>query len=243
MPVYESRSDLNQHWRVTPWVEIDDFEFFLLGSADRVSVGEESIPADLPDPLSDGQGSWRVGQDVAVARRLVPVAAQERIIVISGELSFDSPTGRVTLKRRDWIDVPKSGATVRNIMAVDASGQRSEVEVARIAGHWNEAYRSSVFKLGPGRPADYHYHDCDEYWFIFRGHAQARVAGVDYQLHPGAVVATGMGEEHGVFDPQEVFEGVGLATQLEGKRRDGHLWRGVHGDPVSVRSNGADTRS
>jgi hypothetical protein len=44
-----------------------------------------------------------------------------------------------------------------------------------------------------------------------------------------------MGEEHGVLDPQEVFEGVGFATQLEGQMRDGHLWRAVHGTPDPTR--------
>ena len=237
MPVYHSRSDLKEHGPETHWLDIEDVEFFVLGSAARVAEGEDAVPARRPDPMADPRASFRVGQDVAAARRLISTAEQERIIVIGGELSFDSPVGRVTLKRWDWIDIPKTGATIRNNMPADALGRRSDVEVARIAGHWKEAYRTFVFRLGPQRPAEYHYHDCDEYWFIFRGHAEARLSGIDYQLGPGSIMATGMGEEHGVFDPKEVIEGIGLATQLEGQRRDGHLWRGVHGAPTSIRSS------
>jgi hypothetical protein len=52
-------------------------------------------------------------------------------------------------------------------------------------------------------------------------------------------MAAGMGDEHGVLDPGEIVEGIGLATQLEGQRRDGHLWRDVHGEPVRIRSDAA----
>lgn len=239
MPVYASRNDLKDHWKGTPWLEIEDVEFFLLGSADRVAEGEEPSPAAVPDPVTDARASFLAGLDVASARRLVPATAQERIIVLSGEASLESRLGRVTLRRRDWFDIPETGATIRNFMPADAGGHRSEVEVARIAGHWKEAYRTSIFKLGPGRPADYHYHDCDEYWFIFRGHSEARLNGVDYKMGPGSVMAAGMGDEHGVLDPREIIEGIGLEMQLEGQRRDGHLWRDIHGEPARIRSDAA----
>jgi hypothetical protein len=56
-------------------------------------------------------------------------------------------------------------------------------------------------------------------------------------MGPGSVLAAGFGEEHGVLDPQETFEGVGFATGLEGEKRDGHLWRASHGVPEPIRQN------
>ena len=240
MPVYKDREDFTRRGPSSPWIDVEDVEFILLGGADRVADGEEPPRSNLPDPLTEAAASFRAGLDVPSARRLVPAAERERIIVISGEVSYESGHGRVTLRRRDWIDIPRSGATIRNAMVADASGHRPEVELARFTGHWKEAIRTSIFKLGPGRPADYHYHDSDEYWFVFRGHFDVHLDGRDYPMQPGSILAAGMGEEHGVFDPTETFEGVGFATQLEGQKRDGHLWRDVHGAPVRTRS-GTDT--
>jgi mannose-6-phosphate isomerase-like protein (cupin superfamily) len=104
-----------------------------------------------------------------------------------------------------------------------------------VAGHWQQAIRTEIFRFYPERPLDYHFHDGDEYWFVHRGHFTLEYADREYPMGPGGMLAAGMGYEHGAQHPEELFEGVAIATQLEGTGRDGHLLREVHGDPVPGR--------
>jgi quercetin dioxygenase-like cupin family protein len=235
MPLYANREELKNRPQNEAWVDIDDVEIFTLGNADRVAEGEEPLPLSWPDPITDPEGSLHTTHDIPAARRIVPSTAKERIVVVSGEAYVETENARATLKKMQWIDVPASGAVVRNALNPGPEGHRGQVEIVRIAGHWSEAIRTAIFTFGPGRPCDYHYHDGDEYWFVFRGNFTLRYRGEDHEVRPGAILAAGMGEEHGVVDPRETFEGIGFATQLEGECRDGHLWRGVHGDPVETR--------
>ena len=236
MPVYASREDLKNRPASEKWVDIDDVEFFALGNADRVAEGEEPRSSDYPDPVTDPEGSLHDAHNIAYARHVVPTTPKERLVVLNGEAVFESENGRVTLRKMQWVDVPASGGVIRNNLSGGPEGLRGVVEVVRIAGHWKQAIRTAIFNFGPSRPCDYHYHDSDEYWFVFRGHFNLLYQGEEVPFRPGMILAAGMGEEHGVVRPDEVFEGVGFATQLEGEGRDGHLWRGVHGDPVPTRS-------
>ncbi len=235
MPVYADRQALKNRPSSESWVDIDDVEFFTLGNSDRVAEGEEPRATDYPDPVTDPEGSLHTSHDIAVARRVVPTTPRERLIVVSGQAVFESESSRVTLNKMQWIDVPESGGIIRNNLNPGPEGHRGQTEIARISGHWSEVLRTAIFTFGPGRPCDYHYHDGDEYWFVFRGHFTLKYQGEDVPFRPGMILAAGMGEEHGVVDPDETFEGIGFATQLEGEGRDGHLWRNVHGDPVPTR--------
>jgi mannose-6-phosphate isomerase-like protein (cupin superfamily) len=109
-------------------------------------------------------------------------------------------------------------------------------EVLWMGGHWRESYYTSIFQLRPDKPLEMHYHDNDEYWFIFRGHITATYNGASCELAPGDMLATGMGYEHGAPAPTEVVEGVGFTPFLDGQKRFGHLHRDEHGDPVPGRS-------
>jgi mannose-6-phosphate isomerase-like protein (cupin superfamily) len=235
VPVYASREDLKNRPESESWVDIDDVEFFALGNSPRLAEGEEPPALDYPDPITDPEGSLHGAHDIANARRVIPTTPRERLVVLNGEAVFESENGRVTLRKMQWVDVPASGGIIRNNLHPGPEGHRGAVEVARIAGHWKQAIRTAIFNFGPGRPCDYHYHDGDEYWFVFRGHFTLHYRGEDVEFRPGMILAAGMGEEHGVVRPDEVFEGIGFATQLEGEGRDGHLWRPVHGEPVAVR--------
>ena len=76
---------------------------------------------------------------------------------------------------------------------------------------------------------DNHFHDCDEYWILFEGRGVAYSEGRRYEVGVGDCVATGMGHHH---DFPEVFEpvrAVYFETDLEGRRRAGHLWEHTHG--------------
>ena len=84
-------------------------------------------------------------------------------MVLSGEVQVTSEHGRFTLNRRDYYDIPESGARLVN------SGE-SMAELARIQGHWEHTVRQEICMFDAANPCDIHYHDGDEYWMVFRGH-------------------------------------------------------------------------
>src|SRR5262249_1748356 len=123
---------------------------------------------------------------------------------------------------------PHSGARVTNVST-------STAELARIAGHWSTVIRNEICLFRPDRPCDYHYHDGDEYWMVFRGHFTLNYDGQEYEMSPGLMLAAGMGFEHGAIASDERFEAVVMAMGLEGQLRDGHLVRALHGAPEKRR--------
>jgi hypothetical protein len=106
------------------------------------------------------------------------VRPKDRIVVISGLVQVESEAGRFTLQRRDYYDVPPSGAKLTN------TGQ-SLAEVARVQGHWERTIRSEIYTAQPGNPCDYHYHDGNEYWMVFRGHFPLDYNGLRVPVAPG----------------------------------------------------------
>jgi mannose-6-phosphate isomerase-like protein (cupin superfamily) len=220
MPIY-TRDTLRTER--LPWVEIDDFEFFVLG---RPAAHTRPATAD-----SNGQtafwGTYEVAPD-PVTLQLERTAPHERLMVLSGDVLVESDYGRHTMRRRDWIELPATGARVTNVGT-------STAELARIGGHWASVIRTEICLFRPDRPCDYHYHDGDEYWFVFRGHFTLNYDDREYAMRPGLMLAAGMGYEHGSLHPEEQFEAVVFATKLEGERRDGHLTRERHGAPVRNR--------
>lgn len=204
MPVFR-REDLHAATR-PDWMEVHDFEFFTL---DLAAADEGILRVEHSHP-------------------------KNRIVVVGGEVAVEHAGGRVTLKRKDWIDVEPGGAKVTSMRTTPMSGTS---EIAVIRGDWNETNIVSIFQVRPDKPLEMHYHDHDEYWFIFRGHFTATYNGTEIDLKPGDLVATGMGIEHGAPGAStELCEGVGFSTTLYGEKRKGHLWREDHGDPVPARS-------
>ncbi len=222
MPIY-TRETLQAN--KLPWVEIEDFEFFVLGRTPG-----HARPAQAPAQTNGHTPYWGTYQTTPdpTSRELKPTTPRERIVVLHGEVQVESELGRFTLKRRDFVEIPQSGAKVTNIGT-------SSAELARIAGHWTQVIRSEICLFRPDRPCDYHYHDGDEYWMVFRGHFTLNYDGREYNLRPGLLMAAGMGYEHGATDPEEHFEAVVMAMGLEGEKRDGHLNREMHGVPVKNR--------
>jgi mannose-6-phosphate isomerase-like protein (cupin superfamily) len=221
MPIYTRESLQTDR---LPWVEVDDFELFHLG---RVMVmNDHSINA-----TPDGHVPyWGYYQDTPLpaARRIEPKHAKDRIVVISGEVQVESEHGRFQLHKRDYYDVPASGATLTNTGS-------SMAELARIEGHWDHTIRSEICMFQPGNPCDYHYHDGDEYWVVFRGHFNIDYEGLKVPTKPGELLAFGKGYEHGLLEPEDVMQGIVLAMPLEDRRRDGHLNRERNGNPVPGR--------
>ncbi len=206
-----------------PWVDIEDFEFIVLGRP----PGQGSAAAPPAAAANGHPAYWGTPPDPHVVE-LEPTAPRERIVVIDGEVQVECELGRFHLGRRDFVEVPASGAKVTNVGT-------STAELARIAGHWTQVIRNEICLFRPDRPCDYHYHDGDEYWMVFRGHFTLNYDGRAYAMRPGLMLAAGMGFEHGSVQPEEHFEAVVMAMQLEGQRRDGHLLRELHGAPAKNR--------
>jgi hypothetical protein len=70
---------------------------------------------------------------------------------------------------------------------------------------------------------------------VFRGHFTLNYDDNKYAMRPGLMLAAGMGFEHGSLAPEEHFEAIVMAMGLQGQKRDGHLNREMHGDPVKQR--------
>lgn len=217
MPIY-TRETL-QSSRL-PWVEIDDFEFIHLG---RVMV----MNNHTVEPDQNGHVAyWGYYQDSPLPSsvRLEPTTPQDRITVVSGQVQVETEDGRVTLNKRDYFDIPPTGATVTN------SGQ-SMVELVRIMGHWDHTVRNEICMFRPGNPCDYHYHDGDEYWLVFRGNFTLDYNGMRIPVGPGDLLAAGKGIPHGALQPEQVMNAIVMAMPLEDAKRDGHLNHQNQGEP------------
>lgn len=73
---------------------------------------------------------------------------------------------------------------------------------------------------------DPHFHDAHEYWFVYEGRARVTSEGQEYEIGPGDILVTRMGDEHDIL---EIIDGplktFWVEDQLQGQRRPGHLHR------------------
>jgi mannose-6-phosphate isomerase-like protein (cupin superfamily) len=100
---------------------------------------------------------------------------------------------------------------------------------------WLKVSSFGTFRVPKGGEVELHYHDADEIWFIVEGRARVVSEGQEYEVGPGDLLCTGMGDEHGTIEVTEDILGFFLETELEGERRRGHLHREEHGQPVPRR--------
>jgi mannose-6-phosphate isomerase-like protein (cupin superfamily) len=71
-----------------------------------------------------------------------------------------------------------------------------------------------------------HYHDADEYWLVYSGRARVLSEEIEYELGPGDILCTRMGDEHDVLEVLEApFECIWIEDVLRGQKRPGHLYR------------------
>ena len=70
---------------------------------------------------------------------------------------------------------------------------------------------------------DYHYHDCDEYYFVAKGSFHIIVEGEEIELACGDIYPIRLGERHRVLEAKEDATLVFIQDQLEGLKRYGHL--------------------
>ena len=79
---------------------------------------------------------------------------------------------------------------------------------------------------------DCHYHDCDEYWLIFRGKAKVMTEGQTFYVQAGDIVCTKAGDEHDVIEVYEDLEAFYVEGATPEGGRIGHLH---HGDAKAKR--------
>src|SRR5262249_59570084 len=65
---------------------------------------------------------------------------------------------------------------------------------------WLSASAFGMFRVPKGKEVELHYHDADEIWFIVEGRARVASEGQEYEVGPGDMLCTGMGDEHGTIE-------------------------------------------
>ena len=81
-----------------------------------------------------------------------------------------------------------------------------------------------------------HYHDCDEYWLVFRGKAKVMTEGRTSYVKAGDIVCTKAGDEHDVIEVYEDLEAFWFEGATPAGGRVGHLRRDAdkaRGHPVA----------
>jgi mannose-6-phosphate isomerase-like protein (cupin superfamily) len=101
--------------------------------------------------------------------------------------------------------------------------------VVRKTGDRPEWLKWSGFGLGviyDPSVVERHFHDADEYWFVFEGCARVMSEGQEYIIGPGDILVTKMGDEHEIL---EILDGplraFWVEDELRGRKRPGHLHR------------------
>lgn len=89
---------------------------------------------------------------------------------------------------------------------------------------WSSVTSAGIFRVPRenGR-FDRHYHDCHEYWLVFKGKAKILSEGQEYYVMPGDIVCTQVGDEHDVLEVYEDFEAFWFEEATPPGGRTGHL--------------------
>ncbi|MGE5430757.1 MAG: hypothetical protein ACM3QX_06770 [Syntrophomonadaceae bacterium] len=158
-------------------------------------------------------------------------SAKEKLFVGAG-----SCTVLLGEEKRD-LNYGQSIDAASDIFHVSAS--ESPVTIIRVGGTWGSGVGDSgVFSMdktpdaeNTGDRVDYprntlfdnHFHDCDEFWIIFKGQALVYSEGKPYKIGMGDCVATKCGDHHDIAEIYEPLHGVYFETTLKGPKRPGHL--------------------
>jgi mannose-6-phosphate isomerase-like protein (cupin superfamily) len=91
---------------------------------------------------------------------------------------------------------------------------------------WSAVTSAGIFRVNAaGGRFDCHYHDCNEYWLVFRGKARVATEGVLHYVKQGDIVCTRAGDEHDVVEVYEDLEAFWLEDATPPGGRVGHLHR------------------
>jgi len=101
---------------------------------------------------------------------------------------------------------------------------------------WCQKTAAGIFRISTvGGTFDCHFHDCDEYWLIFKGKAKITSENQTYYVKSGDIVCTAAGEEHDVIEIYEDLEAFYFEDATPERGRIGHLHRDgqkAHKHPV-----------
>jgi mannose-6-phosphate isomerase-like protein (cupin superfamily) len=89
------------------------------------------------------------------------------------------------------------------------------------------AWGFAEYSAGQKNVVEPHFHDCDEYYMLIEGRMRVRSEGVEYTMGPADILLTRMGDEHEIIEILEDVRFVWMETELKGRRRMGHLHRGI----------------
>ena len=91
---------------------------------------------------------------------------------------------------------------------------------------WSRVTNAGIFHV-PAKDGsfDCHFHDCDEYWLVFKGKAKVMSEGQEYYVKPGDIVCTRAGDEHDVLEIYEDLEAFFFEDATPDGGRTGHLHR------------------
>ncbi|MEM7336387.1 MAG: cupin domain-containing protein [Chloroflexota bacterium] len=91
---------------------------------------------------------------------------------------------------------------------------------------WSGVTSAGIFKIPTvGGRMDCHYHDCNEYWLIFKGKAKVVSEGKEYYVKPGDILCTKAGDEHDIIEVYEDLEAFWFEDETPKGGRIGHLHR------------------
>ena len=101
---------------------------------------------------------------------------------------------------------------------------------------WCNVTNAGMFSIPTknGR-ADCHYHDCDEYWLVFRGKAKIMTEDQTFYVGAGDIVCTQAGDEHDIIEVYEDLEAFYFEGTTPAGGRVGHRHRDAvkaEGHPV-----------
>ena len=92
---------------------------------------------------------------------------------------------------------------------------------------WSGVTSAGIFRVKVDGRFDCHYHDCDEYWLVFKGKARVMTEGREFYVKPGDIVCTLAGDEHDVLELYEELEAFWLEDVTPEGGQIGHLHRSV----------------
>ena len=90
---------------------------------------------------------------------------------------------------------------------------------------WCGVTSAGIFRVKFDGRFDCHYHDCHEYWLVFKGKAKVMTEGAFFYVKPGDIICTRAGDEHDVVEIYEELEAFWFEDVTPEGGRIGHLHR------------------
>ncbi len=99
---------------------------------------------------------------------------------------------------------------------------------------WSGATSAGIFTI-PARAGkfDCHYHECNEYWLVFKGKVKVMSEGKEYFVQRGDIVCTKAGDEHDIVEIYEDLEAFWFEDVTPPGGKVGHR----HRDPEKAKGH------